>query len=136
MKHLGYFDPGFEQQLIDNPLDAGLRSIYADWLNDRDFNVVAAFHRWMAKHERYPIYQEEPDKGFFFYNARLMELGMLILLNDNMIPKEAFHLLCLMVAPKDDFIIRHNSVGHPDCKWINLYVAFAMDELELLKDFK
>lgn len=47
-------DPDFERALAERPDDAGLRLIYADWLDDHGEAAYAAAHRWLAANGRWP----------------------------------------------------------------------------------
>ncbi len=48
-------DPDFERALEDRPGDAGLRLVYADWLDDHGAPAPAAAHRWLAAAGRWPV---------------------------------------------------------------------------------
>jgi len=59
-------DAGFEAALVGRPEDAGLRLVYADWLDDRGEHAYAAAHRWLAKVERWPVRCEISKRKVWF----------------------------------------------------------------------
>jgi uncharacterized protein (TIGR02996 family) len=61
-------DPAFEAALRAHPADAGLRLVYADYLDDRGDEGYALAHRWLAVRGKYPLpYPAHPDAGPWSY---------------------------------------------------------------------
>ena len=114
MQLLAARDAGFEAALAASPDDAGLRLIYADWLDDHGETAYAAAHRWLAANGKWPD-----------HHPRLFRLGVWLFGHPDNGTHEPRYRSCRLPVPLHAALAR--AVEGPDFDPTDIYACSVSD---------
>jgi uncharacterized protein (TIGR02996 family) len=60
----------FEQILEEDPGNQACRLAYADWCEERGRERYARALRWLAQHDKHPVFDDDPPAPVWFFAGR------------------------------------------------------------------